>query len=195
MSQQIITKNFLPKTIQKICGVDVSYKENVAFASAVVLRVKDLSIIENVNFSQTISSPYIPSLFMLREAPPILKVLKKIRSDFDLLLIDGNGILHPQKCGLASFIGIKINKPVIGVAKKLLCGTVNPDGKVEFDREILGYQITYPTKKIYVSVGNKISLRTAVRIVKELTLNRNWYPEPLRLADKNSKSFRKKSKI
>lgn len=192
LSKQIIKKNSFNSKIQKVCGVDVSYKENLAFASAVILDKNSLEVINHADYMQSISSPYIPGLFMLRESKPILGVLARLQFDFQLLFVDGHGILHPQKCGLASYIGLKINKPTIGVAKKLLCGLVKVDGKVLFEGENLGRQLIYDKKKVYVSVGNMVNLRTAVKLVKELTLDGEWYPEPLRLADKYSKEFRKK---
>jgi deoxyribonuclease V len=94
--------------------------------------------------------------------------------------------LHPRKCGLACFVGVTLNKPTIGVAKSLLCGTVRPDGFVELGGELLGYAVS---KKMYVSVGHRITLKTAIALVKEVGV------EPLRLADINSKRNRKKRSI
>ena len=189
LSKKIISKNFLPKNIQKVCGVDVSYKENIAYCSAVILNKKNFEILETVNL-QTTTSSYISGLFMLRESKPILKTLDKLKTKFDLLFVDGHGKLHPRQCGLACYIGLTINKPVIGIGKNLLCGKIRSDKKVEFQGKILGQALIYNNKKIFVSIGHKISLKTAVKLTKELTLIQQWYPEPLRLADKYSKQFR-----
>jgi deoxyribonuclease V len=94
------------------------------------------------------------------------------------LLVDGHALLHPRKCGIACYLGVTLDKPAVGVAKSLLCGTVRPDGFVEMAGEILGYAIG---GKMYVSVGHKVSLKTAIAIVQKLGI------EPLRLADVNSK--------
>jgi deoxyribonuclease V len=105
------------------------------------------------------------------------------------LLIDGHGRLHPRKCGLASYIGVITNKPTIGVAKHLLCGYVREDGFVEFDNIALGFRIKLQDKRpVYVSIGNKISLESAIYIVKQFTKNGEVIPEPLRIADANSKN-------
>ena len=189
LSKKIITKNILPKKIKTVCGVDVSYQNDKAFCSAVVMDIKSFKIIEEKNTSSEISWPYMPGLFMMREAKPILATLKKLKN-FDILLVDGHGRLHPRKCGLACYVGLKLDKPVIGVAKKILCGQILSDSRIKFDGKILGYQITNK-KNIYVSVGHKINLRTAKRIVQQLILEKNWYPEPLRKADQNSKNYRK----
>lgn len=81
-----------------------------------------------------------------------------------------------------------IDKPTIGVAKKLLCGSILEDNYIEYNKTILGYRISKNSKKeIYVSVGHKISLETAIDIIKKLTKESEFIPEPLRIADINSK--------
>jgi deoxyribonuclease V len=83
-----------------------------------------------------------------------------------------------------------INKPTIGVAKSLLCGSLREDQFVELDGDILGFRIKKEgAKHIYVSVGHKISLDSAIKIVKQLVKNGEWMPEPLRIADINSKNY------
>ena len=191
LALEVITKNILPKKIKRVCGVDVSYRNDFAYCSAVILDKNSMSVIESKNTKLKSTAKYIPGLFMLKESKPILHTLKKLEKSFDILLVDGNGQLHPRQCGLACFIGLKIDKPVIGVAKSLLCGKVRSDSKVEYKGKVLGYEIKQNKKKIYVSIGHKINLKTAVKIIKELIVNYNWYPEPLRLADLNSKQIAK----
>jgi len=191
LALKVITKNFLPKKIRRICGVDVSYRNDFAYCSAVILDKNNMSIIESKTSKLKSTAIYIPGLFMLKESKPILNTLKKLEKSFDVLLVDGNGQLHPRQCGLACYIGLKIDKPVIGVAKSLLCGKVRSDSKVEYNGNVLGYEIKQNKKKLYVSVGHKISLNTAVKIIKELIVKDNWYPEPLRIADINSKQISK----
>lgn len=186
LALKVITKNCLPSKIIKVCGVDVSYKNNIAYGAAVILDRNKQEVIEIAKSTLKITSPYIPGLFVLREARPILKTLDKLTKDFDLLLVDGNGQLHPRRCGLACYIGLVLDKPVIGVAKNLLCGKVKRDKTVEYEGKIIGYEINHKGKKIYVSVGHKISLKKSVSIIKGL-LGKNWLPEPLRLADVYSK--------
>jgi deoxyribonuclease V len=167
--------------IERVCGVDVSYRKNVAYCSAVVTDF-DLNVLEQADTQSPVTQPYIPGLFMLREAGPILHTLEK--ASYDLLLVDGNGQLHPRRCGLACFIGLTVNKPAIGVAKSRLCGTVKGE-RVEFGGETLGKIVN----GLYVSVGHRVSLDTAGQIVKKLS--RNKMPEPLRLADMASKKMRR----
>ena len=190
LSQKVISKNILPLKIEKICAVDVSYDEKRAYCSAVILDRKTLEILESKNSSFMVSAPYVPGFFMIREAKPILQTLKRLKTNFDILLIDGNGILHPRKCGLACYVGLKLDKPTIGIAKKLLCGKVKDNGKVELDGDLVGHRIKNQ-KEIFVSIGHKINLQTATKLVKELVFEEHWYPEPLRVADKNSRNYKK----
>jgi deoxyribonuclease V len=125
----------------------------------------------------------------LREFRPVLTTLKLLKQPFEILLINGHGILHPRKCGLACCVGLMIDKPTIGVAKGLLCGFVRADQFVEYNNQVLGFRIKKGmTKQIYISVGNRITLMTSVKIVKNLIKEEKWMPEPLRLADTNSKN-------
>jgi deoxyribonuclease V len=174
--------------ISNICGVDVAYRgsSNAAYCSAVIMDKNMQQLVESVDVQTIVKYPYVPGLLMLREAEPIFYTLKLLKNSYDLLLIDGHGLLHPRRCGLACYIGVSLDKPTIGVAKSRLCGTVRPDGFVELDGEILGYAIS---KKLYISVGHRVTLKTAITLVKELGI------EPLRLADINSRKNKKKSAL
>jgi deoxyribonuclease V len=176
-------------SISSICGVDIAYSDsnsNAAFCSAVIMDRNMQKLIESVDVQTIVKYPYVPGLLMLREAEPIFYTLKMLKNTYDLLLIDGHGLLHPRKCGLACYIGVTLDKPTIGIAKSRLCGRVLPDGFVELDGEILGYALS---KKLYISVGHRVTLKTAIALVKELGV------EPLRLADINSKKNKKKSAL
>lgn len=175
--------------ISSICGVDIAYggsNRNTAYCSAVIMARNTQKLIECVDVQTIVKYPYVPGLLMLRESEPIFYTLKSLKNTYDLLLIDGHGLLHPRKCGLACYIGVTIDKPTIGVAKSRLCGTVRPDGFVELDGEILGYAIS---KKLYISVGHRITLKTSIALVREFGI------EPLRLADINSRINKKKSAV
>lgn len=136
---------------------------------------------------RTVNHPYIPGLFMLIEGKPLLRIIRLLKNQFDVLIIDGHGILHPRKCGLASYLGITIDKPTIGVAKNLLCRSILENNYIELNKTILGYRLKNNRKDIYISVGHKISLETAIDIVKQLIKKSHFIPEPLRIADINSK--------
>lgn len=123
------------------------------------------------------------------ESEPIINTLISLKNRFDLLLIDGHGVLHPRRCGLASYVGVIIDRPTIGVAKSLLCGIVKENNFIDVDGVISGFKLVKEKKKpIYISVGHKINLIDAIRIVKQLVKPKERIPEPLRLAHINSKA-------
>ena len=191
IAKKVIDYDCLNNEINNICGIDVAYKNNIAFCSALIVNKRTLEIIESINHKSIVNYPYIPGLLILRESESILSVLKLIKNSYDVLLIDAHGVLHPRKCGLACYIGVIIDKPTIGVAKKLLCGHIMKDNYIEYNGEILGYRIKKTNKKdIYVSIGHKIGLATATNIVMDLIKDNERLPEPLRLADINSKQYK-----
>jgi deoxyribonuclease V len=180
ISKKVIATDDLG-VIKRVCGVDVAYAGDTAFCSVVVMEGK--SVVESIDVETAVTHPYVPGLLMLREAGPIFHALAMLNGSYDLLLVDGHGLLHPRRCGIACYLGVMLDKPTIGVAKSRLCGTVRPDGFVEMDGRVLGYAVS---KKLYVSVGHRISLKSAIAIIKELGI------EPLRLADINSKAQKRR---
>jgi deoxyribonuclease V len=177
--------------IKYVCGIDVSYIENTAHCSALIMERHSWQVIEEANACIRTTQPYIPGLFMIREAKPLLSTLKLLKKSFDLLLIDAHGILHPRRFGLACYIGTVLKKPTIGVGKRLLCGYVRKDQFIEDRGQIIGFKVCSTgscKRSIYVSIGNYISLVTSIRIIRELTKEGHWMPEPLRKADINSKT-------
>ncbi len=172
-----------------VCGIDVAYRNNIAYCAAVLMNTQTMEIVRSINESSIVTNPYIPGFLMLRESEALLKVLEPLRSSIDVLLIDGHGVLHPRRCGLASYIGVSLNIPTIGVAKSLLCGVINDDHSVSIHDVTSGFELVRQnTKPIYISVGHRIKLDTAVNIVYRLILPRERIPEPLRLADIHSKA-------
>jgi deoxyribonuclease V len=191
ISTKLITHDTFDK-IEKICGIDISYRNETAYCSGVITNTA-FDIVATINIKRKVEYPYIPGLFFLRESGPILKTLALLKdkndNDFDVLLIDGHGLLHPRKCGLASYIGYSIDKPTIGVAKSLLCGSVKRDHFVEYNEAILGYEIKKRGKRpTYISAGHKISLKKSIQIVENLTKDGERLPEPLKIADLNAKN-------
>jgi deoxyribonuclease V len=189
-AKKVIARDNFTSNVEFICGVDVLYRKKMAYCSAVIINKENFEIIEAVSSKSEIQNPYIPGLFILRESAPILQTLNLITRPFQLLLVDGHGVLHPRRCGLACYIGISINISTIGVAKSLLCGSIRSDNFVIHKGEILGYALKSNEKSkkmVYVSTGHKISLPTSIKIVRSLTKTNQHIPEPLRVADQLSK--------
>jgi deoxyribonuclease V len=185
----------LNKKIRRIGGLDCAFskdKKRIA-AVAVIMNYPELEIIETNQAVKKVDFPYIPGLLSFREAPVCLAAAEKIKNNPDLWMIDGQGIAHPRRLGLASHLGLFLNKPTIGCAKSRLCGKFNePDSekssssplKDEKNQEkTIGSVLRTRTnvKPIFVSVGNKITLEQAVDFTLK-TSTKYRIPEPTRQA-------------
>jgi deoxyribonuclease V len=151
------------------------------------VELKTLRTLEEKTAMQAVHVPYIPGFFAFREMGAVIKALRRLRSGYDLLMVEGHGIAHPSGCGFASHLGVLLRRPSIGVAKRLLCGSVRgipspekPAAVVLNDR-VVGYAVESGGRVIYVSPGNMVSLATALEVVKKTT-HRHALPEPLRRA-------------
>ena len=176
----ILEDNFYE--IKTIAGFDVSYgTENEAFGACVVFDYGTKGIIERETVKTKIDFPYISTYLSFREFPVIEKLFKKLKNKPAILMIDGNGILHPRGVGIASHAGVLLDTPAIGVAKTLLCGEVLGD-KVIRGGKLIGNALRSGKAKnpVYVSPGHKISFETAVSLVRGFCKYR--VPEPIRQA-------------
>lgn len=171
------------KEFEIVAGVDVSYRQDLAKCCYIAMN-KDFEILEKKVLFTKANFPYIPTYFYYREGPIILEILDRVKIPPNILLIDGNGLLHPRGLGIATLIGIKTNLPTIGVVKSLLFGKVRGND-ILVNNKVKGKVVKLKSKKIYVSVGNNIDLNTSVKIVKRFSIYE--YPEPLRLAHKYSR--------
>jgi len=179
-----------------VTGVDVAYTEDLAAGCAVVNNNYTKEILDSSSIIREIDSDYVPGFFQLREGPILIELIQNLETH-GTILVDGNGILHPRRFGLASYLGVKMDVQTIGVAKKLMFGEVGPrmgdSAEVIQDKEVLGRVLWLNGRKpIYVSIGHRISLDTAVRIVIESS--RDGYPEALRQAHIMTKEVLKRYK-
>jgi len=185
-----------PHALKRIAAVDVSFREGKSCAAVCVFRMPDFTLIEQKTLIIKTVYPYIPTLLTFREGPVVLECLKKINTRPDLILFDGQGIVHPRRMGLATHIGIWLELPTIGCAKTPLFGTftIPPLQKGTFTfiknrHEIIGAVLRTRNniKPVFVSAGNRITLQESVRIT--LRLCRKYrLPEPLRAAHILSKT-------
>ncbi len=187
------------RPLRWVIGVDVAYKDGKARAAAVVCRWPSMEVLEEKVAEEPIRFPYVPGLLSFREAPIALAALSHLTRPIDCLLVDGHGFAHPRRFGLACHLGLWIGRPTIGCAKSKLLGKVSSTPESEKGawehltyadgEEILGAAVTTRErcKPLYVSVGHKVSLKRAVEIVLACC-RRTKHPEPLRLADRLSKS-------
>ncbi len=186
---------FEPEKLTTIAGVDASYRD-VSRAVVVVLSFPDLRVIEEAAATRETTFPYIPGLLSFREIPALLDALAKLRTRPELLLVDGHGIAHPRRIGIASHLGVVTGIPSIGCAKSRLTGTYVEPGPIAgdcsplFDRhgETIGRVVRTKarTRPLFISSGHKVGLETAVDIVMRC-LRGYRLPEPARLADRLTK--------
>lgn len=202
LAERIISEDKLPQRIRLIGGVDVAYVEGASIAAVAVLDFGSMKLKESQTAVCPTRFPYVPTLLAFREIPPAIMCIRKLRVQPDVLLVDGHGFAHPNRCGFASHLGLVTRKPTIGVAKGILVGDVERtkvEGDVAFIRdkgEVIGAQIVSKCalKPIFVSVGHMISLGTAIEIVKRCTLY-NYVPEPLLQAHRIATAEKRKVNI
>jgi deoxyribonuclease V len=175
-----------------VAGIDISSPDaqGVARGAVVVLRYPEFSMVEVEVVEGKITFPYIPGLLSFRESPLILATCERISNTPDLILIDGQGIAHPRRLGLASHVGLFLDLPTIGCAKSILCGQHRPVGEevgshaeLLDNGELIGAALRTKSgvKPIYVSVGHKIDLASALQWVIKCCRGYR-IPEPTRLA-------------
>lgn len=174
-----------------VAGVDVGVKEGIARAAVVLLSFPELALIERASSEHPVDFPYVPGLLGFREVPAILRAFARLSRRPDLLLVDGHGLAHPRRFGVACHLGLELDLPAIGCGKSLLVGTFREPGPRRgagsplLDRgETIGrvLRTREGVKPIFVSIGHRIDLRRAVELVLACT-PRFRLPEPIRAAD------------
>ena len=184
-SSQVITPRF-------IAGVDISAEkaQGMATGAVVVLEYPELELVETQVVQGRPNFPYVPGLLSFRESPLTLAACEKLTITPDLILVDGQGIAHPRRLGLASHLGLLLDTPTIGCAKSLLCGQHEEPGfdagsyiEVVDKGETIGVALRTRAgvKPIYVSIGHKVDLETAIYWVMNCCRGYRL-PEPTRLA-------------
>jgi deoxyribonuclease V len=190
------TDSKLPNHISTLVGCDATYVSGTTIAAAVSLDYSTLRRAHVRLLEEPTTFPYIPGLLAFREGGPVVRAVRALRESSYVCMVDGHGVAHPRKFGLACFVGLILDRPTIGVAKSLLYGSVDSNRVLDGQGCVVAELMTLPeTKKtIYVSVGHKISLRDAIQVVKTCLTPKG--PLPIRLAHEevtNRKCLNKKS--
>jgi deoxyribonuclease V len=188
----LVVRGGLIESPTLIAGVDMAAGKvgHPARAAVVVLNYPELEVVATETTCGELSLPYIPGLLSFRELPLILSALKKLRVTPDLFMVDGQGIAHPRRFGLASHLGLFTGRPTIGCAKSCLCGQSLPPGQeagslsyLKDGDEVIGavLRTRAGVKPVYVSIGSGIGLESAVEWVGAVNCGYRL-PEPIRLA-------------
>lgn len=204
-----------------VAGVDVSYAPGGKFstngseesatdravAAYVLVDSRDGSVVWSTTLSRPAVFPYITTYLTFRELPILLELLEKVRSagrDCPVIMVDGTGILHPRRAGIASFLGVAAAWPSVGVIKKRLCGRVDLDGmkhlesrRIMLDGRPVGTAIR-PTAKghrpIYVSPGHRVNLDFATELARQMLFGQRL-PQPLHEADRLSRAVARELRV
>jgi deoxyribonuclease V len=201
LAYEVVAADEFAEPIKTVAGIDLGYdaKNDVSRAVVVVLKFPELELIESSEAILPIQFPYVPGLLSFRETPVAVKALEKLQTAPDLILCDGQGLAHPRRFGIACHIGLLADVPTIGVAKSLLVGKFENLGEARgslapllHKNEQIGVALRTKDKvqPLYVSIGHRISLETAVRYVLACA-PKYRLPETTRLADKMA-SYRKR---
>lgn len=189
-----------PRTV---AGLDCAFsrdKQRIV-AAVVVQSLPDLRVIATARAVLPVTFPYIPGLLSFREAPVCLAAIEKLDLEPDVFLVDGQGIAHPRRLGLAAHLGLFLDRPTIGCAKSRLIGTYRKPGREKgrhtwlYDGdEVIGAVLRTRTdvRCLFVSIGHRCDLPAAIRTVLQCT-TRYRLPEPTRLAHQAVTHWRKET--
>ena len=191
MRHFVETADRLPEILH-VAGVDVGLEESgqIARAAVIVLSFPNLNRVDQAVARRPVEFPYIPGLLSFRELPAVLDALARLHIQPDLILCDGQGIAHPRRLGIASHLGVLLDRPTIGVGKTRLTGYhIEPPSErggwvpLQDKGEAIGAVLrTRPgVKPVYVSIGHRLTLQTAIRLVMACT-TRYRLPETTRQA-------------
>lgn len=186
------------RKLRLVAAADCSPSPDGRLHACVVLcEPPSWEVVEVATSSAKPFMPYVPGLLSFREAPIILEALRKLPTTPDVLLLDGHGIAHPRRVGIATHVGLHLDIPTIGVGKSKLVGVHGEPGKgfgdwvaVTYKGTRIGVALTTRpnSKPVYVSVGNRIGLLPAARIVLAC-VKKFRIPEPIRHADRRSRTL------
>jgi deoxyribonuclease V len=165
--------------VRLVAGVDVGFEganNRTARAAVVVLQFPELIPIDFAIARLPVTFPYVPGLLAFREIPVVLNALKNLKTDPDVLIVDGQGRAHPRRLGIASHLGVLLDYVTIGCAKSILCGKAKGPANhvgawsplIDHDEQIgAAVRTRVGTTPVYVSIGHRISLARAIDLVLE----------------------------
>lgn len=175
-----------------LAAADVSFtrRSPVLYAAVVVVERETLDVVERVGLAAPAAFPYVPGLLSFREAPALIEAFRLLKTTPDVVLVDGQGIAHPRRMGIAAHLGLCLDRPTVGCAKSRLCGTFDPPGPRRGDRsplmdkgEVIGAVLRTKDRvnPLFVSPGHLCDLESCVDLVLSLT-GKYRLPGPNRMA-------------
>jgi deoxyribonuclease V len=183
--------------VRLVAGVDVSVKENMSQAAVVILRYPELDVLETVLAKRPTPFPYIPGLLSFREGPVLEETFQKLQHEPDVFIFDGMGIMHPRRIGIASHMGVWLQRPTIGCGKTYFLGQYDEPPQergasslVHHKGDVIGAVLRTRTgvKPVYISPGHLADLPTSLDLVMRCT-PKYRLPEPIRQAHNAAGKF------
>lgn len=189
----------LAEPVRWIAGVDVSIRHGQGRAAIVVLALSDCSLQASASAEQPVTWPYVPGLLAFREIPLIMKAWEKLELAPDIIMVDGHGRAHVRRFGLACHLGVLLQKPTLGVAKRRFIGCHNDPGPEKgswtkltdpVTDELLGAVVRTRThvSPVFVSTGHSITLEESIALTLQCAV-RYRLPEPTRQAHLESRRW------
>jgi deoxyribonuclease V len=186
---------------QTVAGADISFNkyETTVYAGVIVLQLPDLQPIAYSLVKTDVTFPYVSGYLAFREVPALLKAWMQLAQKPDVLVVDGHGIAHPRRMGIASHFGVLTGQPTIGCAKKILFGKYEqpPDERgaysdIQDKGEVIGavLRTREKVKPVFVSPGHKMSLQDSIGITLKC-MGKYRIPEPTRRAHELVNAFRR----
>ncbi len=193
MSSRVIVEPLDLSRVEVVAGLDVGYRKGVGFSVAVAIDRSGKELC-HVAVESVVEVPYVPGLLAFREAPIMiaaLQVLKEECVEPDAIMVNGHGLAHPRRLGIASHVGVALDVPSIGIAKKRLFGEEREEGgrvALYVFGEKVGYVVTSASgAKTYVSVGHRVDPDTALELSLSMWRKGSRFPIPIEVADRVSK--------
>ena len=196
-----LSDGFHLSEIEKVGGVDQAFVGDTVISALVVLEYPSLKKLYETTIEQEASFPYIPSFLSFREGPPAVEAYRRAQKggwEVDVLLVDGCGVNHPRRAGLASHIGVELDLPTIGVSKSRLCEEYDDDA---VPKEVGSstafscsgtfsgylYKSCKRCRPLYIAPGHMVTPETCLEVVSTC-MSGSKLPEPLRVAHALAKS-------
>lgn len=182
-----------PRTIGGTDCVPVGDKGDKLLASVVVCEYPSFKLLEKQTYVLDNPLPFRQGFQSYREMPAIIEAYNLLEEEPDILLVKGTGIAHPRKIGIASHLGLSLNKPTIGVSQKLIFGNVE-QGKIKFGLDIVGFEVKTRehANPVYVSPGHLVSLGSTINLIRSSIQYPHKMPEPVHIAHKVARKKAKK---
>ena len=183
--------------IRLVAGVDVSVKDGHSQAAVVVTTFPDFQVVETVRAQRPTPFPYIPGLLSFREGPVLEEAFERLETEPDVFLFDGMGIAHPRRCGIASHLGLWLERPTVGCGKTLLSGRYRDLAQEKGSQaplihrgETIGVALRTRsgTNPMFISPGHLADIATAAELVMRCA-PKYRLPQPIRLAHNAAGEF------